>query len=83
MPDITRIGISHDVVGPFVACRVCVARADVFRLQGFELLEGAEFVCHCCAVVVRDEGGVGVALDVVVVIVEEVVVLHEDLVDGD
>lgn len=38
------VGVSGDVGGPFVFCCVCVAGADVFVLEGFELLLGAEFV---------------------------------------
>jgi hypothetical protein len=42
-----RVGVALDVGRPFVFCCVGRAGADVARLQGFELLLGAEFVCHC------------------------------------
>lgn len=44
MPDIRRERVAVDVGGPFVFGRVGVARADVSRLELFELLLGAEFV---------------------------------------
>ena len=47
MADVACVGVADDVVGPFVPGRVCVSSADVFGLQRLELLEGAEFVCHC------------------------------------
>lgn len=46
MPDIRRIAVADDVGFPFVLGCVGVAGADVAGLQGFEVLEGAEFVGH-------------------------------------
>ena len=46
MADVACVGVADDVVGPFVAGGVCVAGAHVFGLEGFELLESAELVCH-------------------------------------
>ena len=44
MADVGRVRVAVDVAEPLVFGRVGVARADVARLQGFELLLGAEFV---------------------------------------
>jgi len=46
MSYVARIGVADDVAGPFVARGVSVAGADVFCLQGLELLKRAELVCH-------------------------------------
>jgi hypothetical protein len=55
MTDVTGVGVADDVVGPLVASGVCVAGADVFGLEGFELLEGAEFVGHLEEEMVTEE----------------------------
>ncbi len=44
MSHVRRVAVPLDVADPFVFRRVGVARADVARLQRFELLLGAEFV---------------------------------------
>ena len=44
MADVRGVGVAVDVGDPFELCGVGVAGADVARLQGFELLLGAEFV---------------------------------------
>jgi len=46
MSDVAGVRITDDVAGPFMASSVGVTSADVFRLQGFELLEGTKLVCH-------------------------------------
>lgn len=45
MPNIRRIRVTLDIAGPFETGGVGVPGADVARLEGFELLSGAEFVC--------------------------------------
>ena len=46
MTDIRCVRVAHDVVGPLMTGCVGVTGADVFLLEVFELLEGAEFVGH-------------------------------------
>ena len=41
---VTGVRVSRDVGRPLVLCGVCVPGADVFVLECFELLLGAEFV---------------------------------------
>lgn len=44
--DVGGVRVADNVVGPFVACGVGVAGADVFLLEVLELLEGAQLVGH-------------------------------------
>lgn len=46
MSNVAGVRVAHNIVGPFVARNVCVAGAHEFGLEGFKLLEGAEFVGH-------------------------------------
>ena len=46
MSDVGGVAVAVDIGGPFELCCVCVAGADVARLEGLELLLGAELVCH-------------------------------------
>lgn len=41
---VAGVGVAGDIGGPLVLGGVCVAGSDVFVLQRFELLLGAEFV---------------------------------------
>ena len=45
MADIASVTIAVDVGRPLELRGVGVSRADVAGLEGFEVLEGAEFVC--------------------------------------
>ena len=44
MADVAGVRVAMDVAGPLELGRVRVARADVARLELFQLLLGAEFV---------------------------------------
>lgn len=46
MTNVRSVAVAHDVGGPFVFGCVGVSGTDVAGLEGFEILEGAEFVGH-------------------------------------
>jgi hypothetical protein len=46
MAYIRGVRVAHNVGGPFEFCGVGVAGPHVPGLKGFEVLLGAEFVCH-------------------------------------
>jgi len=44
--NVRGVGVSNDVILPFVCAGISVASANVFGLEGFELLESSELVGH-------------------------------------
>lgn len=46
MTNVRSVAVAHDVGGPFVFGCVGVTGTDVACLEGFKVLEGAEFVGH-------------------------------------